>query len=222
MVHQFIAGGANGLIFFDYSEMKKMDYKNPLEIEWQKILNVVNEIKDKYVNIILSRTKPNPNYILPKFDNINGNNYFGRRIFRYNHSDYVLIVNVRNKAYKVTIYKPSTTSSIENYGSNEQIDMKIEGNTVTLDMPKASYIWLKGKDNSWDPPEDNNKQNWNGEGDEESNLILLGIPIPSLILLIAGIIIGVYFYFKKCKKSKDDELEQDVNTINSKIVDDKK
>ena len=87
MVHQFIAGGANGLIFFDYSDMKAMNHKNPFEIEWKKVLNVVNEVKDKYVNIILSRTKPNPNYELPKFDNLNGHNYFGKRIFRYQHYD---------------------------------------------------------------------------------------------------------------------------------------
>ena len=32
MVHQFIAGGATGLIFFDYSDMKAMDYKNPFAL----------------------------------------------------------------------------------------------------------------------------------------------------------------------------------------------
>ncbi len=221
MVHQFIAGGATGLIFFDYSDMKAMDYKNPFEAEWKKVLNVVNEVKEKYVNIILSRTKTNPNYILPKFDNLNGGNYFGRRIFRYQHYDYVLIVNVRNIAYKVTIYKPSTTSSLENYGSNENIGIEIKENEVTLNMPKASYIWLKGKDNEWDPPEDNNKQDWKDEDEDESSNILLYVLIPSLIILVAGVTIGIYFYFKKCKNSEK-ALEDDINNINSKIIDDKK
>ena len=128
-------------------------------------------------------------------------------------------MNVRNIAYKVTIYKPSTTSSLENYGSNENIGIEIKENEVTLNMPKASYIWLKGKDTEWDPPEDNNKQDWKDE--EESSNILLYVLIPSLFILIAGVAIGIFFYFKKCKNSQK-SLEDNINDINSKIIDDNK
>ena len=220
MIQQFIAGGATGLIFFDYSDMKAMDHKNPFEKEWQKVLTVVNEFKEKYVNIILSRTKPNPNYILPKFDNLNGKNYFGRRIFRYKHYDYVLIVNVRNAPNEWTIYKPSTTSTLENYGSNEKIDIKIntQTNEVKLKMPKASYIWLKGKDSEWNPPEDNDKPDWNGEDDDEGETnILVAVLVPISIVIVIGVGIGIFFYFKKCRKS-DEKLENEVKNINSGLI----
>ena len=201
-----------------------MDDKNPFEKEWQKVKDVVNEFKEKYVNIILSRTKPNPNYNLPKFDNINGNNYFGRRIFRYQHYDYILIVNVKNSPNKWTIYKPSTTTSLENYGSNEPIGIEInkETNAVILDMPKASYIWLKGKDTEWNPPEDNDKPDWNGEEeeDDEGNNVLVWVLVPISLVILLGIGIGVYFYFRKHKKS-DDKLEKEVNNLNSYLLKEK-
>ena len=88
MVYQWIGGGANGLIFYDYHEMKAMSHKNPFNIEWKKVLDVTNELKEKYVNIILSRTKINPNYIIPKFDGIGAHNLFSRRQFRYQGHDY--------------------------------------------------------------------------------------------------------------------------------------
>ena len=223
MIQQFIAGGATGLIFFDYSDMKAMDKKNPFEKEWKKVKDVVNEFKDKYANIILSRTRPNPNYILPKFDNLNGKNYFGRRIFRYQHYDYVLIVNVKNVPNKWTIYKPSTTDSLENYGSNEPIGITInkETNAVVLDMPKASYIWLKGKDSEWNPPEDNDKPDWNGEEDDEGSKVLVAVLVPICIVIVLGIGIGIFFYFKKCKKS-DEKLEDDVNNLKGNLIKEKK
>ena len=96
MVYQWIVGGANGLIFYDFNEMKAMNHKNPFDKEWEKLLNVVNELLKKFSNIILSRTKINPIYIIPKFDDYSAKYLFARRQFRFNHSDYILIVNHRN------------------------------------------------------------------------------------------------------------------------------
>ena len=87
-------------------------------------------------------------------------------------------------------------------------------------MPKASYIWLKGKDTNWDPPEDNNKPDWDGNN-EESNNVLIAVLVPTLFLILVGVGLGIFFYFKKCKKS-DENFEEGINSINSKTVDDKK
>ena len=112
--------------------MKAMNHKNPFNKEWEKLLNVVNELLKKYSNIILSRTKINPNYIIPKFDDYDAKYLFARRQFRFNHSDCILIANHRNMPYDVELYKPNTTVSIKNYGSNENININIDSKTNKL------------------------------------------------------------------------------------------
>ena len=127
---------------------------------------------------------------------------------------------MRNVPNEWTIYKPSTTSTLENYGSNEKIDIKIntQTNEVKLKMPKASYIWLKGKDSEWNPPEDNDKPDWNGEDDDEGETnILVAVLVPISIVIVIGVGIGIFFYFKKCRKS-DEKLENEVKNINSGLI----
>ena len=215
MVYQWIGGGANGLIFYDYHEMKAMNHKNPFNIEWKKVLNVTNELKEKYVNIILSRTKINPKYIIPKFDGIGGFNLFSRRQFRYQGYDYLLIVNHRNvQNNDVYFYKPNTTTSLENYGNNDDnIKMNIDEKTnkVTLKMPAISYIWIKGYDTDWKPKEDNDKPDWDNENGDDNNIIL--IIIISICSVILIIIIGVIVFFL-IKKKKNTQLEEKVNKFN--------
>ena len=218
MVYEWIGGGANGLIFYDYHEMKKMNHKNPFDKEWQKVLNVVNELKEKYVNIILSRTKINPNYNIPKFDGIGGFNLFSRRQFRYKGYDYLLIVNHRNVYNNdVYFYKPSTTNKLENYGNNDlNVIMNVDEKTnkVTIKMPPATYIWIKGYDTQWNPEEDNDKIDWGNEPkEEESNLaIIIGASIGGIIVVV-GIIVGI-LVFIKLKKKKDESLEDKVKKFN--------
>ena len=216
MIYQWIGGGANGLIFYDYHEMKAMSHKNPFNIEWKKVLDVTNELKEKYVNIILSRTKINPNYIIPKFDGIGAHNLFSRRQFRYQGHDYLLIVNHRNVQYNdVYFYKPSTTTSLENYGNNDaNIKMNIDQKTnkVSLSMPPISYIWIKGKDTQWNPLEDNDQPDWDSENnnDEINILAIVLISVGSVIFLVA---VGVVIFFV-IKKKKNENLEDKVNKFN--------
>ena len=220
MVYEWIGGGANGLIFYDYHEMKKMNQKNPFDKEWQKVLNVVNELKEKYVNIILSRTKINPNYNIPKFDGIGGFNLFSRRQFRYKGYDYLLIVNHRNVVNNdVYFYKPSTTSKLENYGNNDpNVIMSVDEKTnkVTIKMPPSTYIWIKGYDTQWNPEEDNDKLDWGNQPEEkESNLGTIVDASIGGVLVVVGIVVGV-FLFIKLKRKKDDNLEDKVNKFNIK------
>ena len=195
-----------------------MNHKNPFDKEWQKVLNVVNELKEKYVNIILSRTKINPNYNIPKFDGIGGFNLFSRRQFRYKGYDYLLIVNHRNVYNNdVYFYKPSTTNKLENYGNNDpNVIMNVDEKTnkVTIKMPPANYIWIKGYDTQWNPEEDNDKIDWGNESkEEESNLaIIIGASIGGIIVIV-GIIVGI-LVFIKLKKNKDESLEDKVKKFN--------
>lgn len=150
MTYQWIVGGTNGIIYFDYSEMRAMDWKNPFEKEWEKVKKVATELKEKYAPIIMSSIPTNPGYVLPKFDRVSGYNYFGRRLFRYDGYDYLLIVNVRKtNNYKITFTKPNTTTSLEMIMGTST--MSIVNNTVTIVLKSADTVWLKGYDTEWNP-----------------------------------------------------------------------
>ena len=217
MVYQWIGGGAMGLIFYDYHEMKAMSHKNPFDQEWQKVLNVVNELKEKYVNIILSRTQINPNYNIPKFDGIGGFNLFSRRQFRYKGYDYLLIVNHRDVVNNdVYFYKPSTTKTLENYGNNdENVQMIIDEKTnkVSLKMPSTSYIWIKGYDEKWNPPEDNDELDWDGKDEKNKSNVLAISLISTGIVLFLGLT-TFFIYWFVIRKKKSDDLEDKVSNFN--------
>ncbi len=149
MTYQFISAGANGLIYFDFHEMMASNSTYPFEKEWAKLKRVTDELAKTYVPIILSESSVNPGYKIPAFDDIMGYNYFGRRLFRYNGYDYLLIVNVRNKACVAEITIPETTTSIEKMMGKAK--MTVDKTKVTLDMPAADVVWLKGYDTDWKP-----------------------------------------------------------------------
>lgn len=143
MTYQWIVGGAMGIIYYDFTEMRVMDYKNPFDQEWEKVKRVATELKEKYVDIILSDEPVNDEYVIPKFDSIGGANYFGRRLWKYKGDDYLLIVNVRNVKYNITFKKPNDTDLVMIMGES---NMTINTTThiVKLEMPEADVVWLKG------------------------------------------------------------------------------
>lgn len=101
MTYQWISGGANGIIYYDFTEMHAINWKNPFNKEWEKVKKVAADLKEKYVPIILSNIPVNPGYIIPPCDHEGGKNYYGRRMFN-NGYDYILIVNVRTiNNYKI-------------------------------------------------------------------------------------------------------------------------
>jgi hypothetical protein len=143
MTYQWIVGGAMGIIYYDFTEMRVMDYKNPFDQEWEKVKRVATELKEKYVDIILSDEPVNDEYVIPKFDSIGGANYFGRRLWKYKGDDYLLIVNVRNVKYNITFKKPNDTDLVMIMGESK---MTVDTTThiVKLEMPEADVVWLKG------------------------------------------------------------------------------
>ena len=180
MTYQWIVGGANGIIYYDFTEMHVMDWKNPFEKEWVKVKKVATELKEQYAPIILSSIPTNPNYIIPKFDTINGGNYFGRRLFRYNGYDYLLIVNVRKvNNYKITFTKPETTTTLEMIMGKSE--MSIVNNTVTIVLKSADTVWLKGYDTQWNPKDPDEPEKPKGSS---SYLYLYKVSIVLICLLL--------------------------------------
>ena len=92
-------------------------------------------------------------------------------------------------------------------------------NKVTIKMPPSTYIWIKGYDTQWKPIEDNDKPDWDNLGNQpeekESNYgTIIGVSIGG-VLVVVGIVVGV-FVFIKLKRKKDDNLEDKVNKFNIK------
>ena len=180
MTYQWIVGGANGIIYYDFTEMHVMDWKNPFEKEWEKVKKVATELKEQYAPIILSSIPTNPNYIIPKFDTLNGGNYFGRRLFRYNGYDYLLIVNVRTvNNYKITFTKPETTTTLEMIMGKSE--MSIVNNTVTIVLKSADTVWLKGYDTQWNPKDPDEPE---GPKGSSSYLSLYKVSVLLICLLL--------------------------------------
>jgi len=155
MVYQWIAGGGNGIIFFDLTLVKKMSYKNPWDKEWAKIKNVVTELNDQYVPIITSGYLGSPRFALPPLDNINGRDYVGRRTFYYNGYSYILIVNIRAQAFTYSFYKPSDVKAedIQIIMQQSATKMTIVDDKITLSMPSTEVVWLRIYDPKWLPDE---------------------------------------------------------------------
>ena len=151
MVYQWIASGGNGIIFYDFSELVVMHYKNDFFKEWAKVKKVAQELKDKYSAIIMSNIPVNPKYNLPIARGLDYSDYVTWRTFRYNFKDYILIVNPRNvNNYIYTFTKPST-ATLKKMSGNSIIE--INGDTVTCKMPGMDVLWFEGTDTQWNPDE---------------------------------------------------------------------
>ncbi|BFU21071.1 carbohydrate binding domain containing protein [Entamoeba histolytica HM-1:IMSS-B] len=153
MIYQNIACGAMGIIYFDYSEMRVMDYKNPFEQEWEKVKKVTYELRDKYADIIMCvEEPPNDKYILPLNDGLDFKNYVATRQWRCNGYDYILIVNVRavnNYIYSFT--KASNNTCLEVMMGSSSIWTE-KGNIVKLNMSSMDVVWIKGYESDHECP----------------------------------------------------------------------
>ncbi len=85
MAWQCIAGGANGLIFYSFFDLYKMQKKNPVEKRWPEVCAMGGEIK-RYIPVLLS-VDPVPALSWIKPEQVEG------RVWSYKGETYTLIVN---------------------------------------------------------------------------------------------------------------------------------
>jgi len=85
MAWHCIAAGANGLVFYSYFDLYKMNERDPFEKRWSDVCLMGEEIK-RYIPVMLS-VDPLPSLSWVKGDQIEG------RAWSYKGSTYVLIVN---------------------------------------------------------------------------------------------------------------------------------
>lgn len=58
MAWQFIAEGANGLIFYSYSSWEKMKWRTPPEEMWERVCRVGEEVKARIPIFLSEETAP--------------------------------------------------------------------------------------------------------------------------------------------------------------------
>jgi len=186
MTYQWIVGGGMGVIYYDFSEVQVMNYKNPFDQEWAKIKKVVQELEDEYVPIITSGYSGSPRFYLPFLDSVTGKNYVGWRKFYYKGYSYFLIVNVKAKAQNYSFIKPDDAEESDIEMIMGSSNMTIVNNTVTLIMPSTDVVWLRVYDKEWFP-DDGGFPIW------AIVLITLAVAIP----IVAGLVILAVVLDKK-------------------------
>ena len=159
MTYQTIAGGSMGIIYYDFTCVKKMDNKTSFEKQWTSIKKIAKELKDNYSEIIFSEEKPNSLIVMKEQEND-----IGSRIFRKNGIDYVLIVNNENEQHQYSFTIPNEQYEfVMMTGSSTMTKNK---STITLQMPAMDVVWLKTKESS---NNDNNNNNNNSTNNDNNN-----------------------------------------------------
>ena len=89
MAWQCITGGANGLIFYSWFDMRNLDKTDPFDKRWKEVCEMAAEIK-KFIPILLS-VEPTPDY------KVNKPQAIACRLYNYEGDTYLTIVNSSNK-----------------------------------------------------------------------------------------------------------------------------
>jgi hypothetical protein len=93
MAWQCIAGGANGLIFYSWFDMKNMDKVDPFDKRWKEVSEMATEIK-KFIPVLLS-VDSTPVYKVNKPETV------ACRLYNYQGNSYLVAVNSSQKTVEV-------------------------------------------------------------------------------------------------------------------------
>lgn len=168
MVYQWIAAGGMGIIYYHYSEVVAMHPTNDFQTEWNKIKKVSKELMDKYSKIIMSNAPVNPDYKMPVYDVLYNN--IGWRLFRYNHKDYILLVNALTEEDWITFCIPRgvTLKKISGISELNGID---EDSCTWIGLKSMEVMWLEGSGGDYDVDESNyEKPNMKSRFNEEKSM----------------------------------------------------
>ncbi len=191
MTYQMIVGGANGIIYYEFDCLWKMDKKTPFVQEWAKVKRVAAELLD-YSPIILSNEAVHPNYTFPEqwAREVNEGRACGVRFWRHEGRDYVLAVNPYAAKQKTCEFgKPRTAT--EFYKMTGAAAMTLSDDLITLVMPPMDVVWIAS---GADPATDS------GDGDLSGGAIagiVIGVLAGVAILAAAAALLGFWFIKKR-------------------------
>ncbi|KAH0785339.1 carbohydrate binding domain containing protein [Histomonas meleagridis] len=185
MTYQMIVGGANGIIYYDFSATM-CGPQQPWQDEWEKLKKVANELMNDYVPIILSGNDVDPGYAQPTYEKeLNVGRECAVRFFNYDGYDYVLAVNIwQYNAKECTFFKPNTTSKVKIVSGESEVKEQTE-TTLTLSMPPMDVTWLRITNEAF-----------NGKsGLSTTSKIVIAVVV--VVVVIVVVVVGVLIYLKK-------------------------
>ena len=128
---QSIACGANGLVYYSYSDMKRMDHKTPLEKSWGDLASVLEEI-GRFAPVLLLGDEPPP---------VTCSNEVVRvRSWRDGDKVYVLAVNTTSERQVVSVgVSGGCKAATAELGSSPTVG---PDGTVSSELePMAAAMW---------------------------------------------------------------------------------
>lgn len=133
MAWQSIAGGANGLVFYSFFDLRRMNDVDPFETRWQEASAMGREIA-RYIPVILS-VEPTPDIVCEGSDSVE------TRAWRVGQDVFVLLVNGGETSVEATlkVAAPFERVSAEFGRSPEQHD----DNRLTCTLAPLDPVMLK-------------------------------------------------------------------------------
>ena len=133
MAWQCIAGGANGLVFYSWFDMKRLLPPDSFDVRWSQLCRIVDEIKN-YVSVMHSLDPE------PKFSH-DGPELFGVRAWKYDGKTYLLAVNPLAESVSVTIrpYDRDMMLLKTEFGPDPVMD---SGKFIATFPPFSQAMWV--------------------------------------------------------------------------------
>jgi hypothetical protein len=133
MAWQCIAAGANGLIFYSYFDLFKMEESEPFEKRWQEVCAMGEEIR-RFIPVMLS-VEPLPAMSWIKGDQIEG------RAWSYKGETYVLIVNGSQETATARLRPDKQAAKVvTEFGKAPQV---LDNGTMVFEIDTLKPVMIK-------------------------------------------------------------------------------
>ena len=198
MLYQVIAAGAMGLFAYNYASLWHPNVHNPAQSEWDKVVKIFKEFNDVYAKYVYYVDEPfREEYIFPEmiYSIPRGENVIAR-LWKNDKYDYILLVNM-DKSKQIVNYnfkKPSPNTCIDIISGVKPEDIKMDNTTnVKVSISYIGVVWLRG----YDSDSQCDKAKYFDE-EENSNVVLISVTIVLSVVLVAGLVLVLYWRKKLC------------------------
>ena len=136
MSWQSIAGGANGIVYYAYFLLERMDHKDPFERRWRECCNVAREISDLFPMLLADPSDFGFRSPVPE--------RLGWRAWSHEGDTWVLFVNASRERMSVKLSPTQNVGSLSPVFGNGTVTLK--DGCLDVDLPPigVTIIRLKG------------------------------------------------------------------------------
>lgn len=127
-----IAAGANGLIYYSFFDLFKMQHKDPFEKRWADICAVAEEIQ-RYIPLILS-VEPVPSY------SVTGSKACEIRVWRQGNDLYILGASANLQTDTVALTFAAPIATVETLFGNQAHS---QGTTISMTLDALTPVCLR-------------------------------------------------------------------------------